>query len=172
MKNAIKILMLVMILLPLAASNSHAEARGRHRFQGGFEHHHDFDHWNRGYWARGWHDGRNGSWWVVGDYWYLYPRPVYPYPAYTAEPVYVAPPVVVQQPTQTVIVTQPSAGSEVRFANQPAPAIEANATSPTFVDSQGRTCREYQTSIAIGGVNRPAYGTACLMSDGSWHVVK
>jgi hypothetical protein len=46
-----------------------------HRF-----HEHDYAHWREGYWHHGFHDGRNGWWWVVGGFWYFYPAPVYPYP--------------------------------------------------------------------------------------------
>ena len=35
-----------------------------------------------GRWVHGWHGPRYGWWWSVGSSWYLYPRPVYPYPAY------------------------------------------------------------------------------------------
>jgi hypothetical protein len=38
--------------------------------------------WNGGHWFHGNHGGRAGWWWNVGSAWYLYPQPVYPYPAY------------------------------------------------------------------------------------------
>jgi surface antigen len=31
--------------------------------------------------------------------------------------------------------------------------------------------REYQTEITVGNEVLPAYGTACLQSDGSWKVI-
>jgi len=37
--------------------------------------------WRGGHWVQGWHGPRYGWWWAVGNSWYLYPRPVYPYPA-------------------------------------------------------------------------------------------
>ena len=40
----------------------------------------DFDLWRSGKWLRDRHEGRLGWWWVVGDLWYFYPQPVYPYP--------------------------------------------------------------------------------------------
>jgi len=46
-----------------------------HRF-----HEHDFERWRTGNWWRGWHEGRQGWWWIVGGVWYWYPAPVYPYP--------------------------------------------------------------------------------------------
>lgn len=38
--------------------------------------------------------------------------------------------------------------------------------------SQGRYCREYQTTINVGGKNQQAYGRACRMPDGQWRIVK
>jgi len=43
-------------------------------------HEHDYDHWREGHWFQGFHEGRTGWWWMVGDFWYFYPAPVYPYP--------------------------------------------------------------------------------------------
>lgn len=40
--------------------------------------------WRGGRWVHGWHGARHGWWWTVGNSWYLYPRPVYPYPVYGA----------------------------------------------------------------------------------------
>lgn len=39
-------------------------------------------------------------------------------------------------------------------------------------DQSGNYCREYQTSVNIGGQTEQAYGTACRQPDGSWKVVK
>ncbi len=38
--------------------------------------------WASGRWVHGWHGPRYGWWWTAGGAWYLYPRPIYPYPAY------------------------------------------------------------------------------------------
>jgi hypothetical protein len=35
----------------------------------------------------------------------------------------------------------------------------------------GRTCREFQQTVTIGGKTEQAYGTACLQADGAWEVV-
>jgi len=43
--------------------------------------------WRGGRWVHGWHGPRYGWWYTVGNSWYLYPRPVYPYPAYLPPPV-------------------------------------------------------------------------------------
>ena len=61
--------------------------RDIHRF-----HERDFDVWRTGRWYHGRHDGRPGWWWVLGNAWYYYPQPVYPYPDPYQPPVAVAPP--------------------------------------------------------------------------------
>jgi len=52
---------------------------------------------------------------------------------------------------------------------QPAP-IAARPASPSY-QRNGQTCREYQTTVVIGGVQRPSYGTAYLQPDSSWRIV-
>lgn len=37
--------------------------------------------------------------------------------------------------------------------------------------ADGRYCREYQTTVTVGGETQKAYGTACREPDGSWRVV-
>ena len=41
----------------------------------------------------------------------------------------------------------------------------------TFQTTQGQYCREYQTSVQVGGRTEHAYGTACRQPDGSWRIV-
>ena len=41
----------------------------------------------------------------------------------------------------------------------------------TYRDREGRYCREYQTTVIIGGRSELAYGKACRQSDGSWQRV-
>ena len=38
-------------------------------------------------------------------------------------------------------------------------------------DGTGAYCREYQTTVTVGGETQEAYGTACRQPDGSWKVV-
>jgi hypothetical protein len=61
--------------------------RDIHRF-------HDYDYglWREGHWFRGRHGGRLGWWWIVGDGWYFYPQPIYPYPDPYRPPVVAGPP--------------------------------------------------------------------------------
>ncbi|WP_137719591.1 hypothetical protein [Methylobacillus flagellatus] len=37
---------------------------------------HDLPRRHGGYWHHGWHAGRNGSWWIVGNNWQFYAPPV------------------------------------------------------------------------------------------------
>jgi hypothetical protein len=78
--------------LPALAEPHHDEFRDFHG--------RDFAHfsreeraaWIHGGWHHDWHDGRFGWWWAVGPYWYFYPEPVYPYPAYVPPAYDVQPP--------------------------------------------------------------------------------
>jgi surface antigen len=36
--------------------------------------------------------------------------------------------------------------------------------------ADGKQCREYQTTVTVGGKTEQAYGTACRQPDGSWKV--
>ncbi|EWY38757.1 membrane protein [Skermanella stibiiresistens SB22] len=41
----------------------------------------------------------------------------------------------------------------------------------TYQNETGRTCREYQHTVYIGGQPERASGTACQQPDGSWRIV-
>ncbi len=43
-------------------------------------------------------------------------------------------------------------------------------TATVYADS-GEPCREYQTTVTVGGETAQAYGTACRDPDGSWRIV-
>ena len=108
------------------------------------------------YFSYGFNSGRHNHWrphygagyvWgppvVVAPYYPYYPpRTVYYVPA--PAPVYVAP------------------------ATAPLPA---NATSPAYQTSDGRYCREYQSTVVVAGQPQPIFGTACLQPDGVWRIV-
>ncbi|CAO3377519.1 hypothetical protein [Azospirillum argentinense] len=91
-----------------------------------------------------------------------YPPPYRHFHGYP--PVYVVPappPVVyVQPPPPAVVFTDPA----------PAP-IAATPTGPAYTARNGQICREYQTTVMVGGLAQPGYGTACRQPDGSWRVV-
>ena len=78
-------------------------------------------------------------------YTWPYRPPIYRYPYYRGHVGYYVPP-------RPVVVVRPP----VTLA-QPIPSV-----------AERRTCREYQTTVIIDGREQRAYGTACLMPDGSW----
>jgi mono/diheme cytochrome c family protein len=41
--------------------------------------------WRSGRWLHEEHAGFLGWWWVLGDEWYFYPEPIYPYPTYISD---------------------------------------------------------------------------------------
>lgn len=41
----------------------------------------------------------------------------------------------------------------------------------TYYESDGTPCREYTTTVNVGGEEQSAYGTACRQADGSWKIV-
>ena len=102
--GAISIATLVICAMTLSATSSIAREAGRGRRAPDF-HGRDFGRfapgerniWSGGRWVNDWHDSRFGWWWVLGDSWYFYPEPVYPYPTY------VAPAVVAQHQTKKKI---------------------------------------------------------------------
>jgi surface antigen len=42
--------------------------------------------------------------------------------------------------------------------------------SRTYETSPGQYCREYETTIVVGGRAQSGYGTACRQPDGSWRI--
>lgn len=38
-------------------------------------------------------------------------------------------------------------------------------------DSTGHYCREYQSTVTVGGKTEQAYGTACRQPDGTWKII-
>jgi hypothetical protein len=75
------------------AKRSGADTRnlpGRPGHDLGTFHGHDFTHfspderarWSHGAWRHDYHHGHRGWWWVVGDFWFFYPAPIFPYPLY------------------------------------------------------------------------------------------
>lgn len=42
---------------------------------------------------------------------------------------------------------------------------------PSYENTEGQYCREYQQSVTIGGQVETAYGTACRQPDGTWKIV-
>lgn len=143
-----------------------------------------WDHWHHGYWHYATYGGRLGWWWIVDGYWYLYPTRVMPYPDYyttpavvmqSGVPIAVQPAPVVVQKTETYISQTPPPGTTTVTTTAPPPEqapSAAPASSGTYTNEQGQTCREYQSTIMVGGQKQNAYGTVCLQPDGTWRIVK
>jgi hypothetical protein len=103
----------------------------------------------------GWHHGpRSGIYFGFGAPLFYPPPP--PMVVYRYAP---PPPVVYVTPPPQVVYASP-------------PSVSAVPASPVYTDSWGRSCREYQTTVNVGGMAQPSYGTACLEPDGSWHIVR
>lgn len=63
---------------------------------------------------------------------------------------------------QTITWNNPESGNSGTFT--PTRDGTNNAT--------GEYCREYQTTVTVGGKTEAAYGTACRQVDGSWKIVQ
>jgi len=91
------------------------------------------------------------------------PAPVVVYeappPAVVYQPPVVYPPLVVYPPPAVVYQPAPGAG------------LSATPASPIYTARNGQSCREYQTTVMVDGVQQPAHGTACRQPDGSWRTV-
>lgn len=99
-----------------------------------------------GNWVHARHGSRNGWWFVVGNSWFPFADPY-------------------QQPT---IVTREKT---IVIYDQDRVPMAATPIAPVYQSADdGRYCREFQSTIRIGGKPQPAYGTACRMPDGSWEV--
>lgn len=79
----------------------------------------------------------------------------YPAPVYAPPPVYYAPAPVYYAPPPPP---------------PPPPAVIYPSSAASYVAQDGRTCRQYQTTIMVNGVAERGYGTACLDADGVWRV--
>lgn len=90
----------------------------------------------------------------------------YGYPGYYSRPVYYGYPAYYAPPPTVVYEAPP----QVVYA--PAPVMHANQTSETYIDENGQTCREYQSTGRVAGHAQQTYGTACLQQDGSWRIVQ
>jgi surface antigen len=65
------------------------------------------------------------------------------------------------------------AGSDqtVTWRNRDSGASYQVTPTRTWEEEEGRYCREYTTTVRIGGKPQQAYGTACRQPDGSWERV-
>jgi hypothetical protein len=58
------------------------------------------------------------------------------------------------------------------YTLQPSGPVYAQPMSDTYIATDGRQCREYQTTIVVDGQPQGAYGTACLDASGTWRIVR
>jgi hypothetical protein len=96
MKNTRKTALAVALMVPMIGAAAIAQDRGHegHFGHGGDIHHfadRDMGLWRGGHWFHGPYGGRVGWWWIVGDSWFFYPAPLYPYPDPYVPPVVTAP---------------------------------------------------------------------------------
>lgn len=104
-----------------------------------------------------WHRGRPD--WRYDEEWRWHHRPPHYRPGPREVMMVFPPPPPRYVPGPRVVYVEP-------------PPVQAVPMSPPFTDSYGRYCREYQTTVVVGGMAQPGYGTACLMPDGQWRVVR
>ena len=81
-----------------------------------------------------------------------------------------------RQAVQTTHQALETAGVGTRItwdnpANEGAPARGSTLITRQGADQQGRTCREFQQTVTIGGEEVQSYGTACRDDNGDWQLV-
>ena len=59
----------------------------------------------------------------------------------------------------------------VEWQNPNTDAYYTTTATNTYEQSDGRYCREYQTTATVGGRVQNMYGTACRQPDGAWQIV-
>ncbi|XKH37697.1 hypothetical protein ACIU1J_20345 [Azospirillum doebereinerae] len=95
--------------------------------------------------------------------------PIFPsYGYYEPHRHYGPPPVVMYAPPPPPVVVY---GQPPAVVYAPPPSVAADPTGPVYRSANGQQCREYQSTILIGGRPQPSFGTACLMADGTWRIV-
>ncbi len=61
-------------------------------------------------------------------------------------------------------------GEETQWINPDSGNEIAVKPVRTYERAPGQYCREYQTTVTVGGKTEQAYGTACRQPDGSWKI--
>lgn len=75
-----------------------------------------------------------------------------------------------EQSTQQALATGP-AGKTARWVNTHSGSSGSITPQPSYRDSKGRLCREYQETIKAKNLSKTGYLTACQEPDGSWRIV-
>ena len=72
--------------------------------------------------------------------------------------------------TTQVSLEKTRTGKTSRWSNPDSGHSGTVTPRRTYTKSNGAPCREYQTTVMIGGRTETAYGTACRRADGSWQI--
>jgi surface antigen len=65
-----------------------------------------------------------------------------------------------------------NSGQTIHWQNPDSGHYGSVQPTRTGYTETGQTCREFQTTVTVGGQPEQAYGTACQQSDGSWRIVR
>ena len=77
----------------------------------------------------------------------------------------------VDQNCVSQIMEHSPTGRAVEWQNPDTGVSYEVVPTQTRQDTQGRYCREYQTTASVGGRTQQVYGTACRQPDGSWKII-
>ena len=70
-----------------------------------------------------------------------------------------------------MVLEENRTGHPSHWVNPDSGADVTMVPTHTYQSSSGEYCREYQTTVVVGGKTEKAYGTACRQPDGSWRIV-
>ncbi len=70
-----------------------------------------------------------------------------------------------------VVLERNRTGEAAHWVNPDTGADVTMVPTRTYQSRYGQYCREYQTTVIVGGRKESAYGTACRQPDGSWKIV-
>jgi len=62
-------------------------------------------------------------------------------------------------------------GETITWSNPDSGNYGSTRTVREGTSSSGAYCREYQSTVTVGGKQQDAYGTACRRPDGSWEIL-
>lgn len=77
---------------------------------------------------------------------------------------------VAQDPLQGALEYNPTNQAST-WVNPDTGTTESVVPVRTFANAAGQPCREFQSTIVIGGRKEQGYGTACRQPDGTWRIV-
>ncbi len=63
-------------------------------------------------------------------------------------------------------------GQTARWRNSDSGHSGTFTPTRTYRTADDRNCREYQTTVTVGGRCKDAYGTACRQGDGTWKITQ